>query len=243
MNKIVLITGAGKGLGRSIAYEFASHGYDVIITYLNSQNEAQDACNFIMSHYNVSAKCYKLDVCNEEDIKSLFMNIDSLDCLVNNAAYNNDCDIFDHEKDEFMKVLDTNLVGPFMMCKYAYKLLCINKGSIVNIASTNGIDSMYPESIDYDASKAGLINLTKNLSASFAPIVRVNAIAPGWIETENTEDMSLEFRGEELSKIALNRFANPEEIAKVVYFVGSSDASYMTGSIIRVDGGENNGYR
>ena len=124
-----------------------------------------------------------------------------------------------------------------MMCKYAYPLLACNNGCIVNIASTNGVDTMYPESIDYDASKSGLINLTKNLSIAFAPKVRVNAVAPGWIETHNTEDMSLEFRGQELEKILLNRFATPEEIAKIVCFVGSDNASYMTGSIIRIDGG------
>lgn len=237
MNKTVLITGASKGLGKSIALSFAEHSYNVIITYLNSENEAHELCKYIIEHYDVNATCYKLDVCDENGIKSLFTKIDKLDCLVNNAAYNNDCDLFEHSKSEFMKVLDTNLVGPFLMSKYAFPLLSATNGSIVNIASTNGIDSMYPESLDYDASKAGLINLTKNLSKAYAPSVRVNAVAPGWIETHNTEDMSLEFRGQELSKIVLNRFASPDEIAKVVYFVGSDDNTYMTGSIVRVDGG------
>lgn len=238
MNKTVLITGAGKGLGKSIALTFAEHGYNIIITYLNSKSEAEDLCSDIRNFYGVNASCYKLDLCSEDEIKSLFNNIDSLDCLVNNAAYNNDLDVFEHGKSEFLKVLDTNLVGPFLLSKYAFPLLSASRGNIVNITSTNGIDTMYPESLDYDASKAGLINLTKNLSKAFAPSVRVNAVAPGWIDTHNTEDMSLEFRGQELSKIALNRFANPDEIAKVVYFVGSDDNTYMTGSIIRVDGGE-----
>ena len=237
MNKTVLITGAGKGLGRSIAEAFAMHGYNVIVTYLNSKYEAQDLCNKLIAKYNVKAETRHLDVKDENEIRDLFMNIDSLDCLINNAAYNNDCDIFEHTKAEFMKVLETNLVGPFLMCKYAYPLLSNTNGNIINIASTNGVDSYYPESIDYDASKAGLINLTKNLSRAFAPNIRVNAILPGWIETHNTEDMSLDFRGSELSKIALNRFANPIEIANLVYFVGSDEASYMTGSVVRIDGG------
>ena len=236
MSKKVLITGGARGLGASIAEEFATHGYDVVITYLNSKDNALKLCKEL-SKYNVNLTCTHLDVTNEDEIRELLMSMDSLDCLVNNAAYNNDCDVFEHTKSEFIKVLDTNLVGPFLMSKYAYPLLNVSHGSIVNIASTNGIDSYYPESIDYDASKAGLINLTKNLSVAYAPSVRVNAILPGWIETHNTSDMSLDFRGKELSHILLNRFADSKEIAKLVYFVGSDDASYMTGSIVRIDGG------
>lgn len=238
MNKTVLITGGAKGLGASIAEVFANNGYNVIITYLNSKNEAQDLCDKLESKYNIKVINKHLDVTDEKEIRDLFTSIDALDCLVNNAAYNNDLDVFDHTKEEFIKVLYTNLVGPFLMSKYAYPLLNISHGNIVNISSTNGVDTYYPESLDYDASKAGLINLTKNLSVSFAPNIRVNAILPGWIETHNTVDMSLDFRGQELSKIALNRFAEPNEIAELVYFVGSDKASYMTGSLIRIDGGK-----
>ena len=237
MNKTVLITGGAKGLGAAIAEVFAIHGYNVIVTYLNSENDAQDLCVKLNVKYNVKVTCKYLHITNENEIRELFMNIESLDCLVNNAAYNNDCDVFEHTKEEFIKVLDTNLIGPFLMCKYAYSLLNLTKGNIINIASTNGIDSYYPESLDYDASKAGLINLTKNLSVSFAPNIRVNAIAPGWIETHNTDNMSLDFRGQELSKIVLNRIASPIEIANLVYFICSDEASYMTGSIVRIDGG------
>lgn len=238
MAKTVLITGGARGLGESIAQEFAKHGYDVAITYLNSKEEAQNLVENIKTEYNVDARSFHLDVCDENSIDKLFKEITTLDCLINNAAYNNDCDIFEKTRKEFQKIMNTNVIGPFLMCQKAYRLLKVSKGSIVNIASTNGIDTMYQESLDYDASKAALINLTKNLATAFAPNVRVNAIAPGWIETPATEDMNLEFRGQELSKIALSRFASPDEVAKSVYFVGSEEATYMTGSIIRIDGGK-----
>ena len=237
MSKTVLITGGARGLGASIAEEFAKHDYNVIVTYLSSKSDAEILCKHIQDIYKVNANCIHLDLTDEVEIKHILGNIERLDCLVNNAAYNNDCDVFEHTRDEFMKVLKVNVVGAFLMSNSAFPLLKSSGGTIVNIASTNGIDSMYPESLDYDASKAALINMTKNLSTAYAPSVRVNAIAPGWIKTHNTIDMESKFKEKELSKIALGRFAEPSEIAKLVYFVGSDDASYMTGSVIRIDGG------
>ncbi len=237
MNKKVLITGGCSTLGSSIAKVFAKNNFDIIITYHTSKSDAESLCDQIKKIFETNATAVYLDVTNEDSIKNLFAGINQLDCLVNNAAYNNDCDILDHTKDEFLKTLDTNLVGPFLMTKYAYELLKKSKGSIINIASSNGIDSMYPESIDYDASKAGLINLTKNLMKSFAPAVRVNAVAPGWIDTKKTEDMNPNFKNSELEHIALKRFASPNEVANVVSFLASDNASYINGSIIVVDGG------
>lgn len=236
MNKRVLITGGARGLGAFIAEVFAKNKYDVIITYLNSSDKAKELCYMLSNKYGVSAECYKMDITNESDIKDILFRITNLDCLVNNAAYNNDCDILEHDKSEFMKVLETNLVGPFLISQIFFNKLSESNGSIVNISSENGIDTYYPESIDYDASKAGLINLTRNMAVSFAPNVRVNAIAPGWINTDSTKDMDDKFRKEETSKILLNRFAEPSEIAELVYFVGVK-ATYMTGSVVECDGG------
>ncbi len=128
------------------------------------------------------------------------------------------------------------------MSKCLYEKLRGVRGSIVNVASTNGIDTMYPESIDYDSSKAALINITKNLAKAFSPEVRVNAVAPGWINTSSTKDMRDTFRDDEEKKILLNRFAEVDEIAQVVYFVASDDASYINGAVLRVDGGISNEY-
>lgn len=241
MRKKVLITGGAKGLGLELTRLYAKNGYDVLVTYLTSEKEAKSLQSEIKKDYGVDVDAIKIDLADENQIESLFENIDRLDVLINNAAYNDDKNLFDKSSMDFEKTLKVNLIAPFLTSKYAYPLLKESGGSIVNIASTNGIDTMYAESLDYDASKAGLINLTKNLSAAFAPYVRVNAVAPGWIETHKLADMEDKFRKKEESHIALGRFADPKQIANVVYFLSSSLASYMTGSIIRVDGGEKYG--
>lgn len=239
MKKICLITGAGQGLGAAIAEKFAEENYDLILTYLDSKKETEYLAENLETQYNVSVQVQNLDVTDEEMIKGVFEKINKLDVLVNNAAYNNDTLWNEKTVSEFQKTLNTNLIGPYLMTKYAHPLLEKSHGNIVNIASTNGIDTMYPESLDYDASKAALINMTKNLASALAPKVRVNAVAPGWIETHKTKDMDPKFKDSEIKKIALQRFAGPKEIAEVVYFVASEKASYITGTIIRVDGGVN----
>ena len=111
------------------------------------------------------------------------------------------------------------------------------KGAIVNVSSTNGIDSYYPYSMDYDASKAGINLLTKNLAVELGPEIRVNSVAPGWVTTEMNQELDEEYIQEEEAKIILNRFAEPYEIAKAIYFLASEDASYINGAILQVDGG------
>ena len=110
-------------------------------------------------------------------------------------------------------------------------------GKIINVSSTNGIDTTYPYSLDYDASKAGLINLTRNLAIEFSPYINVNAIAPGWVETEINSELPKKYLQEEKEKILLKRFAEPEEIADLVLFLASDKARYMDGEVIRIDGG------
>ena len=137
-----------------------------------------------------------------------------------------------------MRVLEVNLYGTFITSKIFGKLMYDNKnGVIINISSTNGIDSYYEFSVDYDASKAGVINLTHNLANIYSPYVRVNAVCPGWINTPMNKELSEEFKKEEIDKILLNRFAEPSEIASLVYFLSSDEASYINDSIIKIDGG------
>lgn len=240
--KNVLITGASRGLGASIALKFASKGYDVIINYNNSKEQALELKTKIEKEYDVSVLTIKADVSNEEEVKQMVdlvvKEFGKIDCLVNNAAIAIDTVFEDKTVDNFRKTIDINLIGTFLVSKYAsLYMLKQKKGKIINISSTNGINTYYPYSLDYDASKAGVISLTKNLAMEFAPYINVNCVAPGWINTDMNKELDKKYIEEENAKILLGRFAEPEEIANVVYFLATDEASYVNGSIIRVDGG------
>lgn len=234
MNKKVLITGAAKGLGKSTAIEFAKHGYDLILTYLTSEEEAYFLKNELEKKFLISVELHRVDFTIDEDIDRLVSHIDRLDVLVNNAAYNDDCDVLEKRADVFAKILRVNLIAPFLLAQKLYPVLKESKGCIINIASTNGIDTMYPESLDYDASKAGLINLSRNLARAFKDQIRINVIAPGWIDTEVLANMDPRFKESEIKKSPIGRFMRPEEVAKEIY---NFTINETTGKIVRVDGG------
>lgn len=239
--KNVLITGGTRGLGLAIVHKFASNNYNLILNYVSNDDVANKVKEELKSKYNVEVLIIKADVSKEEDVKYLYEESSKfgfIDCVVNNAGIAIDTILEDKTVDNFKRILDVNLIGPFLISKYFGQNMFENKkGNIINISSTNGIDTYYPESMDYDASKAGLINLTKNFAKVFSPYVRVNAVSSGWINTDMNKDMDNEYKKNEESKILLNRFAEPIEIANVVYFLASDEASYINGSIIRVDGG------
>ena len=238
MNKNVLVTGASRGIGKSIAIEFAKNGYDVIINYVSNEEEARKTLEEVRK-YSDNSTIIKCNISAEEQVKEMASKVKEkygkLDYLVNNAAVANDGVFFDKTKEDFVKVYETNLVGPFLCVKYLRKLMNENS-SIVNISSTNGIDTYYPYSADYDASKAALISLSNNLAVELAPI-RVNTICPGWVNTDMNKELDSDYIKSEEEKILLKRFAEPEEIAKTVFFLCSDGASYINKSIIRVDGG------
>lgn len=240
MNKVVLITGGSKGIGKSTCIKFASMGYNVVFNYNTSLDEASKLENDITDNYNVDCLAIKCDLSNEQEIMNMVEIVKSkynnIDVLVNNAGIAIDSILEDKTKDNFIKTLDVNLIAPFILSREMAKIM--TNGSIINVSSTNGIDTYYPYSLDYDASKAGLISLTNNLSQIYAPNIRVNAVAPGWVMTDMNKELDEEYIKEESDKILLNRFATPEEIANVIYFLASDEASYINNSVIRIDGGK-----
>ncbi len=240
-DKVVLVTGSSRGIGRSIAVSFAKEGANVIINYKNSDKEAK-VLSEILSTYGNSCMCIKADVSKENEVKNMIEKIISkygkIDVLVNNAGIAIDAEFEDRKVEDWKDTLDTNLIGVFLTSKYAGKYMKEKGyGKIVNISSTNGLDTTYTYSVDYDASKAAIINLTRNLAIEFAPEVNVNAIAPGWIDTDMNNDLPKDYLREEKNKILLKRFAEPEEIADVVLFLSSDKSRYIDGETIRVDGG------
>lgn len=158
--------------------------------------------------------------------------------LVNNAGIAIDKDFNERTIEDWKLTLSTNLIAPFIVSKYVgNEMLKRKNGKIINISSTNGINSFFPTSIDYDASKAGLINLTYNLAIYFAPYINVNCVAPWWVNTDMNKVLSQELIEEEINKIYKKRFADPSEIAQVVAFLASSKADFINGEIIKIDGG------
>ena len=162
-----------------------------------------------------------------------------IDVLINNAAVCYDSLYEDKSVENFKKTLDVNVVGTFLVSKYVGDIMYQNKyGKIVNVSSTNGINTYFPMCLDYDASKASIISLTHNLAMQYAPYVNVNAVAPGFIATETEiNNMDEDFIKSEEEKIFLRRMGKEEEVAKVIRFLVSEDASYINNEVIRIDGG------
>lgn len=244
MRKIALVTGGAKGIGRAIVKELASNGYDVVINYLTSEKEAKELAQKLIGEYPVKVLTYQCDVSDENKVDEMVSYIEkelgTVDILINNAAI--DISRMWHEKksEDFKKTLDVNVIGAYNVAHRVYKGMIDKKwGRVINIASTNGINTYYPMCLEYDASKAALISLTHNLAMQFAPYVNVNAIAPGFIGTESElEGYDEDFLKSEQEKILLQRYGDPEEVAHLVKFLVSDEASYINNSVIRIDGGQ-----
>ncbi len=186
--------------------------------------------------------CYG-DIANEEDVKRMLEEVKNtfgtLDVLVNNAGIVYDMEIEDRPTTLFEETMHNNATGTYLMCKYFGKFMYEQDKitRIVNVSSTNGIDCNFPTSIDYDASKAAIISLTKNFAMEYAPKILVNAVAPGWINTEMNKDLPKDLVDEEIFKIYLKRFAEPKEIASLIYYLGSEENTFVNNEVIKIDGG------
>jgi len=241
MKKIVLITGGSKGVGKAICRSFAEMDYKVIINCKNSLDEAKiikDELTTINNEPDI-AQC---DVSDFAQVKQMVDNITSkygrIDVLINNAGIIRDCYLMLMSDKDWKDVIDVNLTGVFNCSKVVVEHMISQKsGTIINISSLSGITGL-PGQTNYSASKGGVIAFTKSLSKELARFnIRVNAIAPGAIEGEIVDSLSEKVKKNFLENIPMGRFCAPEEVASVVKFLASKDASYITGETICVTGG------
>lgn len=224
--KYVLVTGGAQGLGREIVKELSRNGYNVIIGYLTSENLALELCKYLNSKYNVNNIVKKIDITSEEDVKSLF-NEYEVSILINNACLCIDNDISDKSFEEFMNVVKVNLGGTYLMCKYAK-----SADVIINISSKDGIDTYNPISLDYSSSKAGIINLSKNLSLYYRD-KKIYCVCPGWINTESVNDMNPNYLKSEMERIGQRELLDKEFVASKI--VSLIDSDKESGSVVIID--------
>ena len=234
MKKTALITGCAKGIGREIALDLARSGYNIIGTYNTSLKEINKLKNKVES-IGVNFDSYKLDISNEENINEVCNQIikkhEKIDVLVNNAALSLDNNFLDKTKEEFMKILEVNLVGPFLLIQKLYNLL--DNSKIINIASTDGINTYSKLSMDYSASKAGLINLTKSLALELTNS-KVYAICPNWVNTESVREANFDYIKEEMNRVGQKKLIEPKEVSNKLIEIIENDIP--SGSIIVMEG-------
>lgn len=238
-DKVVIITGGTRGIGRACVFEFIQNKAKVVFSYLKNDESAGIIMDEI-KELGGEAVAIKADVRDYKEAKRVITEainkFGTVDILVNNAGITKDKALMMMEPFEWQEVIDTNLTGYFNMAKACIVTMLKQKsGNIVNISSIAGVVGM-PRQVNYSSAKAGIIGLTKSLAKEVGPYnIRVNAVAPGYIETDMTKDLK---QKENLLKIIPSaRFGRPEDVAKVVSFLASSKAGYMTGQVIKVDGG------
>ncbi len=240
-NKTALITGASRGIGRAIALELGKQGANIVVNYAGSKERADQVVEELKD-MGVRAISVQADVADEKSVKSLVKTsleeFGSIDVLVNNAGITKDNLLMRMKESEFTDVIDTNLKGTFLCTKAVTRLMMKQRsGSIINVASIVGV-SGNPGQANYVAAKAGVIGLTKSVALELATRnIRVNAVAPGFIKTDMTDQLTKEQKENTLKMIPLEMLGEPEDVAKVVRFLASEDAKYLTGQTIHVDGG------
>lgn len=235
-NKIVLITGAYRGIGAAIAKFFASYKADLILTYHNHLKETNELKEELINQYHVNVDVINLDLCQEDSIENAYNYVKDkykkIDILINNAALSMDNDIKDKTKNEFMKVMEVNVVGTFLMMKYFDNIV---NGHIFNISSTDGINTGNVYSIDYNASKAAINNMTQTFSLYSKNTII--SICPNWVDTESTREMDKNYLDSELKRVGQKKLIGVFEIARLIDYCIRKKMG--TGSIIRWDGVDN----
>ena len=219
---VALITGASSDIGKSIAIMLNNNGYDLVLLYHNKEIDYLDKLN--------NAKVFKCDISNEEEVKNIINTVDKIDVLINCAATYRDNEIKDKTKEEFMKVLEVNLVGTFLVTKYAVNKM--DNGMVINLSSLDSTKTFNSLSVDYIASKAGVNTLTKTFSLEYKNIRFITLLLP-WIKTSSVLEMNPEYLKEEMNKYNQDRLMEVEEVSK--YILDTINSNIETGSIIEVD--------
>ncbi len=239
--KVALVTGGGRGIGRAISLALAQEGARVCVNYLQSQDAAEEVVKRIKEKGG-EAISYQADVSEWEEVNGMVEEVKKrlgrIDILVNNAGLNIDRYLMIMNEEEWDRVIDVNLKGTFNCSKVVSRVMIGQRsGNIVNISSVSAISGTAGQT-NYSAAKGGVISFTKSLARELAPFgIRVNALAPGLIDTEMIKKMPKEILDQVLKITPLKRMGTPEEVAKVVTFLVSEEAGYITGQVIRVDGG------
>ncbi|MGN4126235.1 3-oxoacyl-[acyl-carrier-protein] reductase [Lysinibacillus sphaericus] len=239
--KVAVVTGASRGIGRAIALKLAEEGAKIVVNYSGSQAKAEEVVTFIQANGG-EAIAVQASVSKSEEVTALMdaavKTFGSLDILVNNAGITRDNLLMRMKEDEWDDVLDTNLKGVFLCTKAVTRQMMKQRtGRIINISSIVGVAGNAGQA-NYVAAKAGVIGLTKTTAKELASRnILVNAIAPGFIETEMTDQLPEELKQGMLTQIPLAKLGRPEDIAKAVVFLASDDANYMTGQTLHIDGG------
>ena len=240
-DKVAIVTGGTRGIGRAIALKLADHGANIVINYRNSDKEAEEL-KAILEGKGVKVLTVKCDISNFEDSKNLMDKckevFGKIDILVNNAGITNDTLIMRMKEEDFDNVIDVNLKGTFNCAKHASAIMLKQRfGKIINMTSVVGIAGNAGQ-VNYAASKAGVIGLTKSLAKELGSRgITVNAVAPGFINTDMTASLSEKVKEEASKNIPLKRLGDPEDVANLVGFLASDAANYITGQVINVDGG------
>lgn len=239
--KIALVTGGGRGMGRAISLALAQEGAKVCVNYFHSKDAAEEVVKRIKENGG-EAISYRADVSKLEEVNGMVEEVNKrfgrIDILINNAGLNIDKYLMIMNEEEWDKVIDVNLKGAFNCSKAVSRIMIGQRsGNIVNISSVSAISGTAGQT-NYSAAKGGMISFTKSLARELAPFgIRVNALAPGLIETEMVKKMPKEMLDQVLEMTPLKRVGTPEEVARVVTFLVSDEAGYITGQVIRIDGG------
>ena len=239
--RVALVTGGSRGIGRATALRLAEDGHDVAVNYASSSEAAAEVVSSI-ENMGGKAVAVQADVSQSEQVEALFEQVAEtlgpVGILVNNAGITRDNLLLRMSEEDFISVLDTNLKSAFLCTKNALKgMLRARWGRIISIASVAGI-SGNPGQANYAASKAGMIAFSKSISKEVGSRgITANVVAPGFIETDMTEDLGESVKEAASSSISLGRFGRPEEIASAISFLASEESSYITGQVLAVDGG------